>query len=503
MSDVVRVVGGRLENSVDPILEKRLYPGPLENLRQSYFAFHAFDKAHIVSLAEAELIPLEAAQAILKGLRQMEQEGLEETRDRMGGGRHSGEAYLTESIGPEKAGWINLGRSSGDLDATAWRLVFRSKVPQVLKTLCGLRTALCEVANQHLDTVMPGHTCLQHAQTTTLAHTLMAWEATFARDAQRFEEAYQAAGSSPAGSAIMTGSTFPLRRERTAQLLGFTEVAGNTRDAVLNLDIILQAHTTTGICMSNLMRMAQDLFLWASAEFNYVDLPDEYCSTSSIMPQKKNPWGLAWIRGEGSLALGHLSGVFTLLKAESDQLEATMLTAWELWKIVDLLNDMAQMLTGVIRKTKFHKTRLYELAAAHFCQATDLAAALVTEAGLPWREAHQLTARVVRVAVDNGISPSQVTPELLNQVRQEHGDSPVSIDADKLTAALDPRQSVLARDQVKGSPAPSQVTHQIADAQTVIQKDLNTVQTMAKHREEAAKLLEDAIDHILKGAITA
>ncbi|MCL1849718.1 MAG: lyase family protein, partial [Clostridiales bacterium] len=364
MPDIVRVVGGRLESEVDPLLKKRLYPGPLENLRHSYSAFHAFDKAHTVSLAEAGLIPLDAAESILAGLRQMEAEGIAEVRDRMGGGRHSGEAYLTELIGPDMAGWINLGRSSGDLDATAWRLVFRSKTLSLLDALCALRLALLTVAGEHLETVLPGQTCLQHAQTTTLGHTLVAWETPLERDAARFLAAHEAAGDSPAGSGIMTGSTFPLRRSRTAELLGFERVAENTRDAVLNLDILLQTHSAAAICLSNLMRIAQDLYLWSSSEFAYVELPDAYCSTSSIMPQKKNPWAMAWIRGEGSLALGRLSGVFTLLKAESDQLEATMIAAWELWVLLELLEDMALLLKGVVEGAQFRSERMYDLAAA-------------------------------------------------------------------------------------------------------------------------------------------
>ena len=499
MSDIVRIVGGRLKTAVDPILQKHLYPGPMENLRQSYFAFHAFDKAHTVSLAETGLIPMDAARAILQGLRDMEAEGTDQVRDRMGGGRHSGEAYLTEHIGPEKAGWINLGRSSGDLDATAWRMVLRHKTPGLIESLCALRDALLTVAARNTETIMPGHTCLQHAQTTTVGHTMVAFENCIARDVRRFEETYAATGESPAGSAIMTGSTFPLKRERTAELLGFDTVAGNTRDAVLNLDVMMQAHTAAAICMSDLMRIAQDLFLWASSEFEYIDLPDCYCSTSSIMPQKKNPWGLAWIRGEGSLALGKLSGVFTLLKAESDQLEATMLTAWELWKVLDLLHDMALLLKGCVEGAVFNTERLYRLTADHFCQATDLAAALVTEAGLPWREAHQFTARVVSAAVDAGMKPYDVTIEFMNKLRAEDGAEPLTIKPQALVDALDPHRAIYARDAVQGSPSPRQVCIQISDAEKLVAAD-KAQAVRIREREQAAKdLLERAIDDILKG----
>ena len=499
MSDVVRVVGGRLKTAVDPILQKHLYPGPMANLRQSYFAFHAFDKAHTVTLAESGLIPMEAAQAILQGLRDMEQEGIELVRDRMGGGRHSGEAYLTEHIGADKAGWINLGRSSGDLDATAWRMVFRHKASGLIEALCSLRQTLLEVAAQHTETIMPGHTCMQHAQTTTVGHTLVAFENSIARDTKRFEDAYMATNESPAGSAIMTGSTFPLNRERTAALLGFDAVAGNTRDAVLNLDIMMQSHTAAAICLSDIIRIAQDWFLWASSEFEYVDLPDRYCSTSSIMPQKKNPWGLAWIRGEGSLALGKLSGVFTLLKAESDQLEATMLAAWELWKVLDMLHDMILLLKGIIADTIFRKEHLYQLTAEHFCQATDLAAALVTEAHLPWREAHQFTARVVSAAVDAGMKPYDVTIEFMNRLRVEDGAEPLQIQPEALIAALDPTNAIYARDAVQGSPSPRQVNLQIQVARQQVQADLEMGARIRNKELTAQTLLENAIDDILKG----
>lgn len=499
MVDIVRVVGGRLEGEVDPLLQKHLYPGPLASLRESYFAFHAFDKAHTVSLAEAGLIPISAARSILSGLRRMEAEGLIEIRDRMGSGRHSGEAYLTQLIGADVAGWINLGRSSGDIDATAWRLVFRLKSTSLISSLCAFRSALLAVASNHLETVLPGQTCLQHAQTTTLAHILVAWEASLARDTTRLFTAHDDCGSSPAGSGIMTGSTFPLRRSRTAELLGFERVAENTRDAVLNLDILLQAHAAAGICISNLMRIAQDLLLWSSSEFRYVEIPDSFCSTSSIMPQKKNPWGLAWIRGEGSLALGKLNGVFTLLKAESDQLEATLLAAWELWGILELLEDMALLLKGVIEGAKFKTEHMYDLAASHFCQATDLAAVLVTEAGLPWREAHQFTARVVRKAISDGMKPIDVTLEFLNKLRVAEGADPLDIKADVICTALDPRNAIVSRDAVKGSPAPKQVLEQIERATSRVQDDESHLAAIRDRAAAASDMLETAIDFLLGG----
>jgi len=254
MPDIVRQPGARLTGQVDPRLAKRFYPGPLANLRRSYGAFHAFDKAHTVALTEAGLVPRDAACAILSGLREMEAEGIEAARDSMGGGRHSGEAYLTGKLGARVAGWINLGRSSGDLDAVAWRYNLRARLPEVITEIGRLRASLLDVAGRHVETLLPAYSIGQQAQTTTLAHTLLSWEAPFARDAARALALHEEAGGSPAGSAIMTGSTFPISRERTAELLGFDSVHANTRDAVVNLDTLAERFDAGSVITPELLR---------------------------------------------------------------------------------------------------------------------------------------------------------------------------------------------------------------------------------------------------------
>lgn len=497
MADVVRQVGARLTQPVNQLLQQRFYPGPLESLRNSYIAFHSFDKAHTVSLAETGLIPLKAARSILKGLRSLETEGIEKVRDGMGGGRHSGEAYLTSRIDPDEAGWINLGRSSGDMDAVAWRYVLRIKLLDVFEQLLSVREALTSVAAKHLDTVMPAYTCLQHAQTTTLAHMLMSWEAPFRRDMVRCAALYAAASGSPAGSGILTGSTFPLPRRRTAELLGFDWVEVNTRDAVLNLDVVLEAHSVISICISNLVRMACDLHNWTTQEFAMVELADEYCSTSSIMPQKKNPWTLAWIKGEGSIALGRLAGVFAVVRAESDQLESTLLVPWELWKAIGDVRDMLQLMAGIINTMHVRSERMHKLASSNWCQATDLAAMIVQARNVPWRTAHQLVASVVRESVNQGIAPAALTPEFVDAVASSAGHEPLHLDAVQMRAALDPREAVRNRRGVEGSPAPERVAEQVGAARKSIADGLVHLDSLRAAAAASRARLEAAIDAIL------
>ncbi|MCC7046063.1 MAG: argininosuccinate lyase [Alphaproteobacteria bacterium] len=497
MADVVRQVGARLTSKVDPVLQKRFYPGPLSNLRRSYGAFHAFDKAHTVALLEAGLISLPDAQAILRGLRRMESEGIESVRDRMGGGRHSGEAYLTESLGADVAGWINLGRSSGDLDAVAWRYNLRNRLPTVLAEVNRLRSALLDLAARHVDTVMPAYSLGQHAQCTSLAHMLLSWEAPLARDLTRGLQVDDEAASSPSGSGIMTGSTFPISRRRTAELLGFDGVQTNTRDAVVNLDSLLHAHSVATICMSNALSIASDLYLWTMTEFKFVDLADPYCSTSSIMPQKKNSWALSWIRGQASLALGRLSGVFALLKMESDGLEDTLLGPWQFYETLDELEDMVAMLAGMISTMTVNVDRLAETASHGWTQATDLAAMLTQQAKISWREAHQVVAHLVREAVGSDLKPEELTPEHIDRVASQVLGRSLGVSRAAIRAAMDPRQSLTARNVVEGSPAPDQVRAQIQSARIALERDMKRVGAEADRQRNAAKGLDSAVDAIL------
>lgn len=499
MADIVRQAGARLTGAVDPLMQKRFYPGPLSNLRRSYQAFHAFDKVHTVALAEAGLISLSVARAILAGLRDMEAEGVEAVRDRMGGGRHSGEAYLTEKLGADVAGWINLGRSSGDLDAVAWRYNIRHQLPIVLESMNRLRASLLDVAQRHVLTVMPAYSIGQHAQCTSLAHMLLSWESPFARDVERGLQIHKEAATSPAGSGIMTGSTFPISRGRTADLLGFDAVHVNTRDAVINLDTMLHALSVATVGISNALSVASDLYLWTTTEFKFVDLADRYCSTSSIMPQKKNSWALAWIRGQGSLAFGRLAGVFTVLKTESDGLEDTLLGPWQLYESFDELEDMAAMLAGMISTMTVNADRLSSIAGHGWTQATDLAAMLTQQARISWREAHQVVAHLVRESVDAGLKPDDVGHADIDRVAKRLLGRALGVTAEAVRAALDPRQSLINRSVVEGSPAPAQVEAQIAAARTLLRRDEARIGEILSHQEAVAQRLEAAIDDIIAG----
>ncbi len=284
--------------------------------RLMFHALHAFDKAQAVMLVEEELLSREHGKAILEALRRMEKDGVEETRTKSGGGLHSGEQYLIRALGEEIGGRLHLGRSSGDLSSVGINTLQREKVLRILEGVNKLRRVLIGLARRHMGTILPGYSFGQHAQPMTLAHLLLSWAANLARDFERLHGVYGRVNTSPAGAAIMVGSDFPLNRERTAELLGFDSIHENMADAILelNADDSLDVPMAVALLYHTLAKWADDLILWSTSEFGFVDIPDRFCNTSSIMMQKKNVIGPAEVKGASAEAIGCVVTAYHALK---------------------------------------------------------------------------------------------------------------------------------------------------------------------------------------------
>jgi argininosuccinate lyase len=219
------------------------------------------------------------------------------------------------------------------------------------------------------------------------------------------------------------------------------------------------------------------------------------------MPQKKNSWSLSWIRGQASIAIGRLSGVFTILKAESDGLEDTLLGPWQLYETLDEAEDMAAMLAGIIATMTVNTERLAATAGHGWTQATDLAAMLTQQAKISWREAHQVVAHLVRESVDAGTNPEDVGPSHVDKVAERLLGRPLKVTPEAVRTALDPRQSLDSRQFIEGSPAPARVEAQIKDARAALAEDEARIATLADKTKESGVRLESAIDAILAGRL--
>jgi argininosuccinate lyase len=419
----------------------------------------------------------------------MEADGWERIRGEGGHGLFSGEAYLIEKLGEEIGGKIHLGRSSGDLNSVSARVGLREKLLETMAAVLRCRRAYLQLAQAHLETVLPTYTMWQQAQIGTFAHYLVAWALPLQRDFERLVGAYDRVNISSAGAGIGTGSDFPLNRKRTADLLGFDAVCENVRDANAGRDFVLEALSAITILMTNVAWATDTIYLFSSNEFSFVELADRYCGSSSIMPQKKNPHSLMNVSEVASQLTGSLTAALTNSRSISGSLKAVL-------QNFDVTAEALDLWAGIISTLQVNKEIMRRKTTDFWALATDLAGALVREANLPWRTAHQITAILVRRALEEGKKPADVDGAFVNRAAQEYIGEPVNLSDDALREALDPLRAVKARTLLGGT-APDEVKRQIDQCYEILSRDGAQLTDKRKKLSDAATGLENSIDAIV------
>lgn len=492
-----RNAGIRLKEEMAPQLAK-LYGSRIPILMP---ALHAFDKAHIVMLIEEKILTRACGKALLSGLRKLEGEGVTDVRMRVGGGLHSGEQYLIRLLGEDIGGRMHVARSSGDLSSVSMNITQRGKLLALMRAANQLRRVLIELARQHTDTILPGYSFGQQAQPMTLAHLWLSWAATLARDFERLHGAYGRINRSAAGAAIMVGSEFPINRARTAELLGFDAVHENCADAILELtnDDSLEAPAVVSVLYHSLAKWADDLINWSTEEYRFVDIPDRYCNTSSIMMQKKNVIGPAEVKGGSAEALGAYVVAYHGLKGPTGMPVNERYNACEqFWKVADgAARDMG-WLCELLPALIINKAKMLEQSWVNWATVTDLAGALVSAHDLPWRTAHQIIAIMVRLCEERGLGPAQVTPALINEASMLYHDTPLVVDQQLIDYARSPERFIAAR-TLQGGPAKAESLRQADVFEAGLTADEASVHAIDERLAAAARKLEVAIDAILAG----
>lgn len=487
--------GIRLKEEMAPQLAK-LYGSRIPMLIP---AIHAFDKAHIVMLVETELLKQAAGAALLKGLRKMEAEGVVDVRTQVGGGLHSGEQYLIRLLGEEIGGRMHLARSSGDLSSVSMNITQRQKLLEVMRAVNQLRRVLIDLARDHTETILPGYSFGQQAQPMTLAHLWLSWTATLARDFERLHGAYGRVNRSAAGAAIMVGSEFPIDRRRTAELLGFDAVHENCADAILELtnDDSLEVPAVVSILYHSLAKWADDLIQWSTSEYNFVDIPDRYCNTSSIMMQKKNVIGPAEVKGASAEALGGYVVAYHGLKGPTGMPVNERYHACEmLWKVSDSAVRDLGWFSDLLPVLTINKSHMREQSWQNWATITDLAGALVSERDMPWRTAHQIVGIMVRLCEERKLGPANVTPDLLDEAAVLYHGTPAGLDQQTISAVLEPERFIAAR-TLQGGPAKEESLRQAKLFEAAVVIDEQIVNGIDTRLGESARKLEAAIDAIL------
>jgi argininosuccinate lyase len=493
-----RTTGIRLREDMLPQL-KQLYGAHTKEMQP---AVHAFDKAHTVMLVEEKLIDVAVGAAILRGLRTMEAGDIEKIRAEVGGGLHSGEHYLIRRLGEEIGGQFHLARSSGDLSAVAINVLQRERLLEVMRGINRMRRVLIDLARSHMDTILPGYSFGQHAQPMTLGHLWLSWAATLARDFERHHGAYVRVNYSPAGAAIMVGSNFIVNRVRTAELLGFDAVHENCADAILelNADDSLETPAVVAVLYHSLAKWADDLIQWSTTEYNFVDIPDRYCNTSSIMMQKKNVIGPAEVKGASAEALGCFVVSYHALKGTTGLPITERYYALEmLWKVADSAARDLGWFCDLLPVLTINKEHMREMAWRHWATVTDLAGALVSQRALSWRTAHQIVGILVRLCEERKLGPADVTPALLDEAAMLYHEQPAGLDQNAIREALDPERFIASR-TVRGGPAKAESIRQADLFAAALAADEAVVAGIDARLAAAEGKLEAAIDAVIAAA---
>jgi argininosuccinate lyase len=326
------------------------------------------------------------------------------------------EARLAELIGAA-AGRLHTARSRNDQVATDFKLWVRGAIDEAEAALADFQRVLVARAEEHAETVMPGFTHLQSAQPVTLGHHLMAYYEMLRRDRSRFADARERLNESPLGAAALAGTGFPIDREATAAALGFDRPCANSLDGVSDRDFALDYLMAATQCALHLSRLAEELIIWSSQPFGFVSLPDEFSTGSSIMPQKRNPDAAELVRGHAGRVAGAMTALVMTMKglplAYSKDMQDDKPPVFEAH---DLLMLSLQALAGMIETSEFRPDRMRAAAEAGFATATDLADWLVREAGVPFREAHHITGRAVKLAEERGTGLAELDLETLRGI---------------------------------------------------------------------------------------
>ncbi|MDK4576111.1 argininosuccinate lyase [Kingella kingae] len=362
------------------------------------------------------------------------------------------ERRLTDKIG-DAGKRLHTGRSRNDQVATDIRLWLRDEITVIRSLIKNLQTSLVELAEQNAETVMPGFTHLQVAQPVSFGHHMLAYVEMLGRDDERMADCRKRVNRMPLGAAALAGTTYPIQRETTARLLGFEQICQNSLDAVSDRDFAIEFTAAASLLMVHLSRLSEELILWMSPRFGFIDIADRFCTGSSIMPQKKNPDVPELVRGKSGRVIGHLTGLIMLMKSQplaynKDNQEDKEPLFDTVDTVIDTLRIYADMMRGVTVKPENMRAAVMQ----GFATATDLADYLVKK-GLPFRDSHEVVALAVRHADSQKCDLSELPLDVLRGFSD--------LIADDVYAVLTPEGSLNARNHIGGT-APEQVRYQVA-----------------------------------------
>ena len=468
------------------------------------------DKAHVVMLQDRGILKKKEAAAILGCLAAIEarEQDFNDHELPLYEDLHTAiESVVIRETGEEIGGRMHTGRSRNDEVATCIRIALRNELFEVMKELNELRRALLEKAAEHVDTIMPGYTHLQHAQATTCAHYLLAHADAFARDWSRLLRAYECTNVNPLGAAAFASTGFPIDRERTTKLLGFDAVLEHSMDAVSTRDFVIETISCFSNLMVNLSRLAEELILWSTSEFDFIRIPAEYATGSSIMPQKRNPDFAELVRARAGTGCGCLMSVLSICKAlpysyNRDLQEVTP----HLVRATKTTTASIAVMKAMVEGLELKEEEMEKKAPIGFTAATELADTIVQKTGLSFRTAHRIISSAVSVQTEENLkfiteqeSENAAAAELLQHIDDSAVDmlgkklSEMGLTEKEIKEALDITSNIQKR-KGKGGPAKKEVQRMIEKRRTDLDKD----EKVRKEKEDRVKRSMEDLEREVK-----
>jgi argininosuccinate lyase len=466
--------------------------GPLNDVNQ----------AHLVMLSRAGLLPATDGAALARALLKIEDDGVAAVplEAAMEDAYFNYEAHLMRTAGQHVGGCLHVARSRNDILATMDRMRARALVIDQIEAAAAACEAAIDNAGKYAEVVMPGYTHLQPAQPITYGYYLAAVAESIARDMDRFAAALPALQRCPLGAGALAGTSFPIVPEEAARLLGFRSNVPNALDAVASRDFALELMAAFAIAATGASRVAQDYYVWCTHEFNLVDFPDSVAGTSSIMPQKKNPVVLEWLKGKA----GHLTGLLTAALSTvkgvnfSHTGDGNRESMRSFFEAADECVRMYCLYKLVLGTAAPNTAVMLERARSDFCTATDLADALVRERDLSFREAHHVVGAVVRAAMDRSLAAHQITSAMVDAACSVQIGRTVQLGDALVRRSLDPAITTFERRQ-GGGPAPQAVRERLRQLHAQAARLADVVHGERGHLQAAREELKSAVRALAAG----
>jgi len=486
-------VSRRLKEALAPEVREYIYtPRLMREFHANFGYLTSINQAHLLMLHGAGLMDTATAAALARALLRMEEEGpdaveLDAAREEA---YFNYEARLMEIAGRDAGGRLHMARSRNDMGATVDRMKARAKILDLIDAMAAVHDAALTRAREHADVVMPGYTHLQPAQPITYGYYLTAVAETILRDIDRLNLGLRRLDACPLGAGALAGTAFPIDRGITAGWLGFAAPVPNALDAVGSRDFALEILSSIAIAAVTWSRVAQDYYVWSTPEFGLIEFPDSVASTSSIMPQKKNPAVLEHLKGKAGHMLGLLTASMATIKGTNfthtgDGSRESMRSFYE---AADESTRCLALLRLIVDRAQPRPQTMLTQARGNFSTATDLADALVREAGMSFRDAHHVVGAVVRSALDQGITADRIDTALIDAACHEELGRPAGLSAATVADCLDPRRNVASR-KILGGPAHERVIESIERQAGMRARLLDETQTCRRRIADAATTL--------------